>query len=658
MPYMKFRIFVVLLGLVTATAIATAQVRAKLNRAHKKLPVVLLIPYEKYEGERALFNPVKSTCALAKEFQKLKFEVTVISDDQSQGDLTNELGELEGVTISHANNATDLKKSIEAWVNGHFGLKEASPPYALIGFSGHGEERGESTEQFFLTTKCKSGQDGYSIRGLQQYIGERDLPVVLVVDTCRERVAAKPPQSQESEPNVSENETTSRAPLEAAKELTDRRRRTGIQIAVRPYGSKGGQRDQHADWPVTTMWATTSGLLAPDKNDLFSVLANGMQCPNGKKSFQARILHPPSDGDEFRTDNETELPFWVWYHYAYGILGNTPERNFPPLLQPGTVDQMMICASRDPNHEYETITDLLSGWEIDQINDMEVGVSTQGIVVTRPAGTDDKSKLWVAGQVKHVTDLSGKVIHVDILAQCLGKIPDTKMKAMFQPYGTDGKYSSRDWNVAQDIPWGRQYTFPIPLNQVQAGDVLKGVAISAAPLQLDGWPVGCSLTVTGMRLMSEDRSQSTQNVHVWNLMGRWWSLDNMTEGKRNTIATIAVGAKSLRSWHLQVTDKNEGQMAGRGGPLFPALSIDSGTQHMELAIKSSRPFKGSRDRTVKVILADEGGILALWEESIEAKMFNKPQRIEILRSGKADYLAIMTDSEDLEISSLKIVPSP
>ena len=514
MAFIKVRIFVVLFCLVTA--IATAQVRAKLNRAHKIHPVVLLIPYEKYEGNRALFNPIKSTCALAKEFQKLSFEVTVISDDQSQADLTNELGKLKGVTISHANNATDLKKSIDDWVRGHFGLKEASPPYALIGFSGHGEERGESTEQFFLTTKCKPGQDGYSIRDLQQSIGGRELPVVLVVDTCRERVGAKPPQSPENEPNVSENETTSRSPLEAAKELTDRRRETGIQIADRPYGSKGGQRDQHAVKPVTTMWATSTGQPAPDENDLFSVLAVGLQCPNGKKSFQARILYPPSDGDEYRTDNETELPFWVWYHYAYDILGNNPEKECTPLLQHGSVDKMMICASRDPNYEYETITDLLSGWEIDQINDMEVDVSTQGIVATRPAGTDDKSKLWVAGQVKHVTDLSGKVIHVDVLAQCPGKIPSTKMKAMFQPYGIDGKYSSGDWDVAQDIPWGRHYTIPIPLNQVQAGDVLKGVAISLAPLQLDRWPVGCSLTVTGMRLMSEDGSKSTQNAHVWN----------------------------------------------------------------------------------------------------------------------------------------------
>lgn len=651
------RVFVILLALVTLNAFAEAQVKPKLNRAHRKNPVVLLVPYAKYGGPRELANPIKSTCALAMEFQKLFFEVTVISDDHSQAKLTSEIGKLNGVKILQANDVAELRNAIDVWIDGHFANKDTSPPYALIGFSGHGEVRGMSEEPFFLTTRCEPGHDGYSIHKLQESIGKRDLPIFLVVDTCREKV--DPPKSPEKDPNVSEREPTSRVPEKAAAQLIRSRKDTGVAIRTRPFGTKGGQRDEHAVSPVSTIWATSSGRMAPDQSDLFSALADGLRSPKDRKTFQARFRFPPN-GVEFRTDTESELPFLVWYLYAIAYYvdhhgGGTSMT--PPILDTGSIDSMMICASRAPNYEYQTIKNLQSSWTQANVTQMQVDTSAEGLVLTRPAGTDRNSTLYVTGLVDRITDFRGKTLAVDVFARCPGDAPTTHMKAMFQPQNHTvqlGYYSSQ-WQTPEVIPWGRQTTIVIPLDQGKEGDVLTAVAISPDSNDLASWPVGSSLTVTGMKLISGER-QPPPSVEAWNLMGRWWFIDNMTDGKRNTVASMESGPKSqLREWHLQVAERVDGQLSCRGGPLFPRLYVDNKFQHMEIAVKSCRPAKGGK---VEVILADENGVLAHWRSWDQARQnfIGRVQPIKILRSGQADYMAIITDSEDLVISSLRIVP--
>lgn len=703
----------VLASAACSTTLVGAQPVGKVPRPKNGQPVAFIVAFEKYApNNKDLVYPLDSAVELAKELSACGYSVTLVTGKSempeanamrvAQDSPTDVAAATKlknaGPVIQEANTAEDVKRHLDAWMAASFhGATRA--PFGLVVVSGHGELREE--KQYFLTPADRNGEGGVSIRGLQEMIGMLKVPIVLIVDSCRTETTAK--KKDLNKEAVAENAAKPEAefPRTFSMYTVGELVKDGRGNRLVMGNPKGDVGDKHAKWGPLTVCATGPMRPANDmRDDFLRSLALGLVDPDGAKgpaAFEARLNSTIPPEDLGRRVRDQDLSFWVWFRYAKDRIGNFTEDTQVIQIEPGFIDQTMVIAARDGVYEQLPPINLMTSWEGFANSDFEIDAhSSRSVVIRRPPGAGTNN-LLANSFLDPVEVVNGMALMIEVVARTDRRLNEQGLQCLIVP-GDNllppelSRFTTKQNQYSGLIQWNRPTTFIIRLDNVpQKGGTLRSMAISVDPQSIaqdsqkrGTWPEGASLTVTRMVLIGSNNNPIKPSINIssissYDLMTRWWFSDVLRQKKEPKVTAVVdlgfekkksiakagleQGTKHSRVFKLNVEQSEIGRAAGKGGPIYPEILLDGAPYRLEVVVKSFKPAAaGAKSAATFVLLEAKGKTIATAKIAVDDSKLGSKQYIDLdagenlTVGGFADYLALVTDAAELELSSFALVP--
>lgn len=652
------RFWTALLGAALLALPAAAQPRAGAQKgANPKLPVkkpadpvVLVLAMGAYTKLDKLQHTVPNGVAFARQIAKQGYRVTFVTDSGSVEAVKKELKDLpNGARVEAIDDSIGLEKAWRVWMEDRF-LDPKAPSLAPFGFvvlAGHGEDRDlddARTGTFFMAAGDEKGKGGISIRNVQQYCFERNLPVVMLVDICRK----EQPRRAEPKQPPSGSETT--------------------LLILKDRGNRLGFSDERGV-PLTIWSAWPSEVVIDQKRDMMAILSQGLEQAGAppRRTFEAKQAVRPTGGGFFPPERDTDLSFQTWFRYGNRrAIDELPGgRSFA--IDPGNIDQQMIFASTDRDRQGQLLA--LAAAKAELLDEWEYGAgeftgkrTDRGLEVTHP---EDANKVrYVIGVLKNEYPIKGK----SLVIECMGVNPEVKadsgetLGVLFQPSAdAGGKYFYSGWNRRIEVPYHRLSVIKVPLDQGNPGDQLTRMSFSADPQKPTGWPKGSTLLVTRMTLCDDALAKQIEvppaSAPV-NLAARWWVGDVLRRDPSEAKLGVRFEAKDGRQAILfEGEGAKKDETYGRGGAVFPKLYADPLIHAVEVQLADC----GVAGDT-KFTLALHGKTEVLCEREIQvgAGRIGKPITVELKAPGFVEYIGLTTTDPKFKakVVNLSLVSKP
>jgi hypothetical protein len=603
-------------------------------------PTAFVVGMNEYTAKEyePLKHSVPNATALAKRLAALGYRVTLVTDTASSKLAKDAVGQ-QKIELLSADEDIDLEGLWNKWVKARF-LDPNTPrsPFGVVAFSGHGEERTDEKvpqqkgSQYFLAAK-DGPKGGIRVRGLQDFCGQRDLPVVMLMNTCRNREGVK------------ENAELRNFPQSASPSTVLKLKYAGNRFRLMEPG----------DGPLT-FWATDSdGLVRDQPRNMFAMLAEGLEEVAGKqqKTFAARRRREQRGGADGR---ETDLSLITWFQYT-GF--RDPKADGPAfVLEPGSVGEQMIFACTDRVRQKKllalarTRVPLIEGWKWGA-GEFTGERTSEGVMMGHPA-TADKVR-YVIGVLEKEYETANKTLVLECVA-----LPPVGVKALgsslgvlVQPSDDGGDYHFSGWNKRIDLPYGKTTVLKIPLDKGGANRNLTRLSFSA-PVgnEIDLWPQGAKLLVTRMDLCDNELAKEAAVLPAEkpiDLLPRWWVGDTLrTTGSKVKLSGDAGDGRGLL---LAGGGGDEGEWYGWGGAVFPKVYADPSVHAIEVTLGDAG-VKGDTKLTVGVY----AGKTVMGEKTVTlaAGKIGQPFQVELSEAGLPDYLAVTADAAELKVKVVKV----
>ena len=426
-----------------------------------------------------------------------------------------------------------------------------------------------------------------------------------------------------------------------------------------------------------TVYSTLDRKPANDMaDDLIKSFAKGLEKPSGAVYFRAKEgigLEPVT------TERPQDLSFMSWVRYAQHQIDNNPIGQRTE-VEAGSVDQEMICTTRDGGFSPHPAIDLMPGWREFSDSELTATRTSFGANITRSGNSPGTNVITVGALTPLGIKRWNRKLLMEVVA--LGRENAVQpFRFLVQPgdnsiaataENPEGGQFSSSWNQGFEIDWNAPTRLIVDLDRHPEYDLLKTIAISGDPQQLAAWPAGATLVVTKLLLVENNdprignwkNSVTPVGQAPVDLLSRWWAGDLLRDNDAARVRTKFDGARGKRSFKMTIEESDEAREAGRGGPIFPSLFLDSESCELEVVVKSFKPSQENGKSCRLIVWMQAAGDEEVGYEgkmisqmrTIEKKQINKQMRFALKTSGFADYFAILTDAAEIEFSLVKIVP--
>ncbi len=476
------------------------------NRDVRSSAATLGVVFRRYPREDELEHCLDSFLGLAKKLKLLGHTVDLITEVQSKQEvhqLDAELSERATfIDFGFPNATSRVLAGIEEWYKREFTPQKAKAQYGIICLLGHGETRkvGDNLTGHFLLTPTADGEAGViDIRELEHEIGRLQLPIILIVDTCR-------PYSDTPVPDQ-------RVPASSDKELA------GLTTTENQH-SRGGFRSSTSSQTVTKIFACHPYELATDMIgcDLTSMLTSGLKFDQHRQTFHAREIHERLMQNEAEQKNllegPHELSFYSWYLFTAFKSFVLHEGAQVPQLEHGYLDpKKLIIASAVQAFPNELPPlNLIHAWQqFDPNMALKAKVTDSAVHFSRPV-EGDSGKHYNVAFFSQAFPWKRQKLLIDFYARYQHARSGDKLRFLIMAGDnrTQGQYVS--WRQPREIPYEELITIEIPLENagLSSDEELEftSLGFSLDPGDISTWPVGASLTVSRITLIDCDSEKA------------------------------------------------------------------------------------------------------------------------------------------------------
>ncbi len=629
-----------LLGLVALLSNAAGNAAGRPFAQPPKAPpgklTAMIVAFERYKHRdlKALTFPVKSAVGLAKELQRLKYEVIFVTGPESIEAIKKDLA--GRATLEAVRDGAALRKRVSRWIEDD----AAKAQLGILLFTGHGVARQGTS--WFLAAHDGPEDGGVSVKEVNECVAKKAAPVVLVFDACRTPVNAAPPARRPPAAKPARGGRGAESPRPLSGVDIERAQGNGVLIA---FGPQRGPRSKTRFLRPTVLFASQADHRVVDSPaDLTASLARGLQRRAGNR-FMAHCVGMLSDADDPAT-----LSLQAWFHYAITEVLRSTKLQQPHDLKVGfpNLDAVVAQLGRGgaavlPAAGVSRTRDLTGLW-VPQHGGYLCEPIPHGLGwrITGPTGRVI-TEPWVSGFVAGNGagyDTSGKALFIDYLVDPKAQ-PRRPLKTAF---GIDGKQVIAGFPdlhlLGQGHKWpatgltGQPALIKIPM---LANSTLNYIGFT----DLQALPVEYDLVIRRIYLADARLTPRAAATAPVPLLPRWWAAD--ADKNAGGLPVQLVQEKSRSGLKI-----GKGR-AFRGGALAPPVWVRKGDKlelHL-INLEKTRPLtvQFQLKEGFKHLIPQHKGKLTLPPGS------TRKQVLTIEADGQADYFVVAEPSGDVILLS-------